>query len=183
MLLREGLAAGIPLRQSLETNLSPLTNLLLRSALSVGPALASPLSHLGWSDLATCRKIQKVLLCRRILRNQSIVLPSAYFSSPMSNTCSFPVSNTRSSPVSNTRSSTLKRAVSIPFARTKSFQSSFFVSVCHLWNSLPFHITYCPVIVCLGWVLVKQETKRNKETGNRAHNYYTTKPKTLKTFA
>ena len=86
----------------------------------------SPLSHLGWSDLATRRKIQKVLLCRRILRNQSIILPSTYFSSP---------------PVSNTRSSTLKHAASIPFARTKSFQSSFFVSVCHLWNSLPFNIT------------------------------------------
>ena len=28
-------------------------------------------------------------------------------------------------------------SVRVPFARTASFQTSFFISACHLWNSLP----------------------------------------------
>ena len=83
----------------------------------------SSLFHLGWSDLSTRRKIQKLMIYRRILHNYSIIPPTAYFSSP---------------PKSATRSSILKHA---PFARTKSFQLSFFVSVCHLWNHLPLPIT------------------------------------------
>ena len=66
----------------------------------------SSLSHLGWSDLSIRRKIQKVMLCRRILHKHSIIPSTAYFSSPKS----------------TTRSSILKHAIFIPFARTKSFQ-------------------------------------------------------------
>ena len=66
------------------------------------------------------------MICHRILHNHSIIPPTAYFSSP---------------PKSATRSSILKHAIFIPFARTKSFQLSFFVSVCHLWNHLPLPIT------------------------------------------
>ena len=37
----------------------------------------SSLSHLGWLDLSTHRKIQKLMICRRILHNHSIIPPLA----------------------------------------------------------------------------------------------------------
>ena len=76
------------------------------------------------------------MLCRRILHNHSIIPPTAYSLLPRS----------------TTRSSILKHAIFIPFARTKSFQLSFFISVCHLWNHLPLPITCCPVLVCSNYL-------------------------------
>ena len=38
----------------------------------------------------------------------------------------------------------LPHTVHVPFARTTSFQSSFFVSVCNLWNSLREEVVSLP---------------------------------------
>ena len=79
------------------------------------------LSSLKLPSLRSHRIRQKAQLCRRIIRNESIIQPHSYFH-PLSNP------NPRihhSCPVS------------VPFSRTTSFQSSFFVSACQPWNSLP----------------------------------------------
>ena len=85
-------------------------------------------SDLNWPTIRSRRSRQKVLLCRRIIRNESIISPSSYFSPP---------------PHPNPRTH-LPHTVHAPFARTTSFQSSFFVSVCNLWNSLPEEVVSLP---------------------------------------
>ena len=76
---------------------------------------------LNWPPLHTRRSRQKTQLCRRIIKNESIIPPSSYY---------HPV--THSNPRIHHSFS-----VTVPFARTTSFQCSFFVSSCVLWNSLP----------------------------------------------
>ena len=76
---------------------------------------------LNWPPLHTRRSRQKTQLCRRIIKNESIIPPSSYY---------HPV--THSNPRIHHSFS-----VTVPFARTTSFQRSFFVSSCVLWNSLP----------------------------------------------
>ena len=83
------------------------------------------ISDLNWPTLHSRRSRQKVLLCRRIIRNESIISPSSYFSVP-----AHPNPRTH-----------LPHTLHVPFARTVSFQSSFFVSVCNLWNSLPEEVS------------------------------------------
>ena len=85
-------------------------------------------SDLNWPTLRSCCSRQKVLLCRRIIRNESIISPSPYFSAP-----AHPNPRTH-----------LPHTLCVPFARTASFQSSFFVSVCNLWNSLPEEVVTLP---------------------------------------
>ena len=85
-------------------------------------------SDLNWPTLRSRRSRQKVLLCRCIIRNESIISPSSYFSPP---------------PHPNPRTH-LPHTVHAPFARINSFQSSFFVSVCNLWNSLPEEVVSLP---------------------------------------
>ena len=75
------------------------------------------------------RSRQKVLLCRRIIRNESIISPSSYFPPPSSH--------------HNPRTHH-PHTVHVSFARTSSFQSSFFVSVCNLWNSLREEVVSLP---------------------------------------
>ena len=82
------------------------------------------LSSLNWPSLRTHRIRQKAQLCARIIKNASIIQPHSYFHP-------HPNRNPRihhSCPVL------------VPFARTSSFQFSFFVSVCQLRNSLPGHM-------------------------------------------
>ena len=76
---------------------------------------------LNWPTLHSRRSRQKVMLCRRIFKNESIISPSSYFSPPahLNSRLYHP------------------HSVRVPFARTAFFQTSFFISVCHLWNSLP----------------------------------------------
>jgi hypothetical protein len=82
---------------------------------------SSLVSSLNWPSLRSRRLRQKVQLCRRIIRNESIISPSSYFSA-------LPHLNRRiHHPLS----------VCVPYARTVSFQHSFFLSSCILWNSLP----------------------------------------------
>ena len=82
-------------------------------------------STLNWPSL--CSR-QKVLLCRRIIKNKSIISPSSYFS-----------------PLAHLNSQIHHLySVCIPFAHTVSFQKSFFISVCHLWNSLPENVINMP---------------------------------------
>ena len=68
------------------------------------------------------------LLCRCIIRNEPIISLSSYFSPP---------------PHPNPRTH-LPHTVHVPFARTASSQSSYFVSVCNLWNSLPEEVVSLP---------------------------------------
>lgn len=78
------------------------------------------LSQLKWPPLYTRRSRQKVILCRRILRSESII-PSSHFT-PLVNP--------------NPRLYHHDTPLQTPFARTNSFKSSFFVCVTKLWNSL-----------------------------------------------
>ena len=78
-------------------------------------------SSLSWPSLHTHRIRQKAQLCRRIIRNESIIQPHSYF---------HPLPN----PNPHIHQSC---PVSVPFACTTSFQSSFSMSACQLWNSVP----------------------------------------------
>ena len=78
---------------------------------------------LNWPSLRSRRSRQKALLARRIIRNESII-PSTYYRPP----------NHLNPRIHHAQS------VSAPFARTTSFQSSFFVSSCSVWNSLPYDV-------------------------------------------
>ena len=80
----------------------------------------SSLSHLGWSDLSIRHKIQKIMLCRRILHKH---YHSTY--------CLFLFSSQEYH--------SLKHAIFIPFTRTKSFQSSF-LFLCVICDYL-----FCPL--------------------------------------
>ena len=88
----------------------------------------SLITTLNWPSLCARRSRQKAQLCRRIIKNESIIPPSPYFSPPA-------FRNTRTQHA---------HVVRVPFARTTSFQSSFFISACHLWNRLPEHIISLP---------------------------------------
>ena len=79
---------------------------------------------LRWPSLRTRRSRQKAFLCRRIIKDESVI-PSHKFFHPHPN------------PNPRTQHTC---PVLVPFARTISFQSSFFVSACRLWNSLPTHV-------------------------------------------
>ena len=76
---------------------------------------------LNWPTLRSRRSRQRAMLCRRIIRNESIIPPSPYF-------CHQPHRNPRTSH---------SHSVIVPHARTCAFQSSCFVSGCRIWNSLP----------------------------------------------
>ena len=78
-------------------------------------------ARLNWPNLHSRRSRQKLQLCRRIIRKESVIPPSSHFSPPSH------VNPRTSHPFT----------VNVPHARTTAFQSSFFVSVCRLWNSLP----------------------------------------------
>ena len=88
----------------------------------------SLISNLNWSTLCSHRSRLKIQLCRQIIMKESIISPLSYFTPP---------------PHLNPRSHH-HRSVCVPFARTASFQSSFFISACHLWNSLPGHVVSLP---------------------------------------
>ena len=70
----------------------------------------SLVSGLNWATLRYRWSRLKAQLCRRIILNEPIISPSSYFSPP---------------PHFNPRSHH-HRSVCVPFARTASFQSSFF---------------------------------------------------------
>ena len=77
------------------------------------------LASLSWPSLSTRRSQQKVTLCRRIIRGESILHSSRFTLNPK------PQHYHHDQPLL------------IPFAKTLSYQSSFFVNVVPLWNSLP----------------------------------------------
>ena len=72
----------------------------------------SLISNLNWSTLCSCWSKLKIWLCRRIIMKESIIFsPLSYFTPP---------------PHLNPRSHH-HCSVCVPFARTASFQSSFFL--------------------------------------------------------
>ena len=79
------------------------------------------LASLSWPSLSTRRSQQKVTLCRRIIRGESILHSSRFTLNPKP----------------NPRHYHHDQPLLIPFAKTLSYQSSFFVNVVPLWNSLP----------------------------------------------
>ena len=83
----------------------------------------SLVAALGWPLLASRRSYMKLCLCRRILEGNSLISAD-----------SFQLANETSARHMN--SLQLFR----PYARTNYHQSSFFVSVTKLWNSLPDNI-------------------------------------------
>ena len=87
----------------------------------------SLLTTLSWTPLSSRRSQQKVTLCRRILKGESILPPASFSLHPHP----------------NPRLNHHDQLLTVPFARTVSFQSSFFVSVVRLWNSLPSEIISC----------------------------------------
>ena len=79
------------------------------------------IASLNWSSLRSRRLRQKAQLCHRIIKKGSIIPPMPYF---------HPLVH----PNPRIHHS---QPVTTPFARTSSFQNSFFISSCSLWNSLP----------------------------------------------
>ena len=80
-------------------------------------------SSLHWPSLRSRRNRLKAQLSRRIIRNDSILPSSLYHPA-----------HHRNPRTSNSM------PVSVPFARTTCFKSSFFVSSCRIWNSLPDNV-------------------------------------------
>ena len=88
---------------------------------------ASPdnlLNSLKWTTLWARRKKQKVMVCARILNGCSIIPPTHFSLHPHPNQRLH-----HSCPLST------------PFARTSTYQASFFISCAHLWNSLPDYMS------------------------------------------
>ena len=78
--------------------------------------------ELGWCPLESRRKLQRILLCRRIIMGKSII-PCSVFSRSVCATASRHVMN----------SVQLKT----PFVRANYIKGSFFVDTTKLWNSVP----------------------------------------------
>ncbi len=78
--------------------------------------------HAIWPSLSSRRSRQKVTLCRRIIRGESILQSSRFTLNPKP----------------NPRHYHHDQSLLTPFAKTLSYQSSFFVNAVPLWNSLPY---------------------------------------------
>lgn len=76
------------------------------------------LTVVGWPLLANRRKFLKLCLCRKNLEGFSIIPPDVFLWAPESN----------------------RLQLSRPLVRTNYHQSSYFVSVATLWNTIPDHI-------------------------------------------
>lgn len=99
------------------------------------------LSHLKWEPLALRRKKQKVLLCHRILSGHSIISPSVFTPHPSPH-----LRHCHNHPLF------------CPFAHTRSYLSSFFISVIPLWNS-----THPNIMACFSQPSFKYRLKLNSE--------------------
>ena len=84
---------------------------------------ASLRDHLHWPLLASRRQFHRLLMCRRILSNQSVIPCSVFTPHP-----SRIVRHVNSCPLF------------VPFVKTQYNRCSFFVGVIALWNSLPEEI-------------------------------------------
>ena len=78
---------------------------------------------LGWATLSSRRKIQKLVMCRRILSGNSLIPSSVFTPHPC---CS--VRHQNSSPLYK------------PWVRSNYHKKSFFVGSIPLWNSIPDYI-------------------------------------------
>ncbi len=81
------------------------------------------LARLSWPSLSTRRSQQKVTQCCRIFRGETSLHSSRF------------TPNLKLKP--NPLHYHHDKPLLIPFAKTLSYQSSFFVNVVPLWNSLP----------------------------------------------
>ena len=80
-------------------------------------------AELNWPTLKDRRKLAKLCLCRRILRGESLIPPSAFTPHPSSS-----VRHVNSMPLF------------LPRVRTDYNRGSFFVSVVRAWNDLPDYL-------------------------------------------